>query len=264
MAAFPSPINVHSRNDDIGLADNKGIALQDGDLHVWYFFTSNILERDLFARYGAELSNQELNRYYSFKFARDSCKYLTSRILLRNALSSYCRTLPSDWEFCHARYGKPYLRPAPSQYRLKFNLSRTNDLSAIVISAGREVGIDVEDIRSIDDPMPVATEAFSSVEIEELLRLEPGLRRQVFLEDWTLKEAYLKARGIGLSGSLEEVSWDRSDGKRTLQFNGNKSDCVNWRALLEFPSVEHVCCVAAEFTHDRDLRFKSRNFYPDL
>jgi 4'-phosphopantetheinyl transferase len=243
---------------------HERIALPKQDLHVWYFFTPGISQRDLFARYGSELSTEELSRFRSFRFSCDSLKFLASRVLLRNSLSAYCDTDPSAWEICSARHGKPHLRPTPGMCRLKFNQSRTNDLSALVVSASCEVGIDVEDIRLIKDPMPVAAEAFTGVEVEELLHLDTGPRRLAFLENWTLKEAYLKARGVGLSGSLREVSWGRHESKRVLRFNDVGSDETNWRAFLEHPSSNHVCSVVAESSREQEIKVRFRKFHPDI
>jgi len=76
---------------------------------------------------------------------------------------------------------------------------------ACVITRNADAGIDVEDTARIDDPMTLARHAFAAEEVADLEALTGNAQRLRFFELWTMKEACLKAMGVGLSAGLDQV-----------------------------------------------------------
>ena len=118
-------------------------------------------------------------------------------------LSRFADVPPGAWEFTTGEYGKPDIA-APST-RLRCSLSPTAGMAACAVIRDRDIGVDVE-LRSRTTPIEVAARFFSSRETHDLLTLDPARQPERFLEYWTLKEAYLKARGFGLSLPLDQFS----------------------------------------------------------
>lgn len=149
-----------------------------------------------------EASAAERGEALRFRFAHDRKRYLVSRIALRTILGRYCGLAPSALEFQAGAFGKPHLLQAPA---LAFNLSHSGALMALAIGAGSgAVGVDVESITWTDaDARWLADEHFSGPERAFVDGAKEGGRAARIYQVWTRKEAYLKARGCGLSVPLD-------------------------------------------------------------
>jgi 4'-phosphopantetheinyl transferase len=153
------------------------------------------------------LSVAEERAVGSFFFRRDKIQRVLSRALLRRALAEFTGLHPADWQFRKNSYGRPEI-DAPRHCRsLKFNVSHTDGLVACLLSWDRQVGLDVEPIQDVAGLLSVARQYFADCEID-LIRSSPASEQsRVFLELWTLKESYFKARGLGLSGKLSDIAF---------------------------------------------------------
>lgn len=130
-----------------------------------------------------------------------------ARGLLRLILSYYLGIEPVRLRFSYGRHGKPSLAILSSQDRLTFNLSRCGGRALLAVSRNREVGIDLEQIRTDFPCRQIAQQFFSSRENAMLqsLRTEQA-RRTAFFVAWARKEAYVKARGDGLALPLSRLT----------------------------------------------------------
>jgi 4'-phosphopantetheinyl transferase len=171
--------------------------LRDDEVHLWLTAPSWI-EHDLRARYAGLLSPEERERAAAFVFDRDRQVYLVARALLRTVLSRYGGTSPDAWRFTKGPRGRPELLRAQNPSQLRFNLSHTRDLVALAVARVRDVGVDVEDVDRPADVMGIADRYFAGPERTALAALDGQARLERFFEHWTLKEAYVKARGDGL------------------------------------------------------------------
>jgi 4'-phosphopantetheinyl transferase len=122
---------------------------------------------------------------------------------LRSICAGYLRTSPRSIEFAEGRYGKPKLA-ADSVIGLEFNLSHSGELALIAAASCREVGVDLECVRDFDFEQ-VAERFFTAGEVAALRALPKPQQRLAFYKCWTSKEAFLKAKGTGMSGELDEV-----------------------------------------------------------
>jgi 4'-phosphopantetheinyl transferase len=149
------------------------------------------------------LSKDEQARAAQFKFDTDRRLFTVAHAALRSICAGYLRTTPGSVEFAEGPYRKPKLL-SDSRLDLRFNLSHSGELALIVVALNREVGVDVEFIRDFAFDQ-VAERFFTPREVAALRSLPQSLRRSAFYKCWTSKEAFLKAKGTGLSGKLDEV-----------------------------------------------------------
>jgi len=177
------------------------------DVQIWYCATQKTDggSGDLLARH---LSQEERARRDRFRFEEDRETYTVAHDLLRRSLSRNADVAPADWQFAVGPHGKPSIENAGADARaLSFNLSYTRGYAACAIAGSGAVGVDIERTGQPDRVQNVAERYFSSSEIAWIKAVPANARNARVIELWTLKEAYLKALGIGLSGKLNDVSF---------------------------------------------------------
>jgi 4'-phosphopantetheinyl transferase len=123
------------------------------------------------------------------------------RILLRKILSQNLRTPPQYIEIEEGIYGKPAVPGHP----LHFSLAGSGGWVAIALCTGCEVGIDIEERRTIDDADKLAERYFAPSEADLIRSLAEPERSHVFLRSWTRKEALMKADGRGMRSGIVAV-----------------------------------------------------------
>jgi 4'-phosphopantetheinyl transferase len=242
-----SVIRAHPRGmEDNGVEDPVPVELANNAVHVWYVFTDAEPSAHVLARYDEMLSADERARRDRFVFARDRWRFLLTRGLQRTLLARYAAIAPEQCLFDTNQYGKPSLRQcAAGARRLEFSVSHTNGLAAIAIGAGRALGLDVEEITR----RPLGLEVrrfFSTVEIHALESLCEAEQRPAFFRYWTLKEAYIKARGMGLSLPLDSFSIRfGAGGQPSVDVSAAANDPrADWQ-LVEFnPGPRHRMALA--------------------
>jgi 4'-phosphopantetheinyl transferase len=117
----------------------------------------------------------------------------------RTLLARYTDTRPRDVTYVLGPRGKPELeRELAGRPRLRFNTTTAGGLALIAVTRGRDVGVDMEHEDTETDPLRIAGHVFASGECARLAALPETARGRAFLECWTCKEAYVKARGEGL------------------------------------------------------------------
>jgi len=130
-----------------------------------------------------------------------------TRALVRTVLSKYADVAPGAWRFVTNEYGRPEIDEPQDARWLKFNLSHTKGLIALIVARDREVGVDVEDRERTGRLLNVADRYFSPLEVEALRALPEKDKLDRFFLYWTLKESYIKARGMGLAIPLSQFSF---------------------------------------------------------
>jgi len=184
--------------------------LDPRDVHIWFRGTGSATAAAVEAA-RVSLSADERQRADRFYFAEDRRDYTLAHDALRRCLSAYRPVEPGAWEFQADAAGKPFLR---SDTGLSFNLSHTRQLVACAIAPGTPVGIDVERAARLVDAGAIAGRYFSPFEVASLSHYRDDAHRLRFLELWTLKEAFVKAVGVGLTMPLDAMSFvlDEEDG----------------------------------------------------
>lgn len=192
----------------------------------------------------AVLSPDERARAARFVFERDRVSYIAAHILLRQTLSA-CADIPAgQWDLVSTPSGKPVLAAHQAGCGLSFNLSHTEGLVACVVGRGTDVGVDVEVVASRNVSVEVAERFFSPAEVAHLRACADGVRDVRFTELWTLKEAYIKAVGTGLSHPLDTFSV-LPDGPAGFRFEAPAGvDPTRWQFQWFAPSGRHRMAVA--------------------
>ncbi len=165
-----------------------------------------------------------------FRFAVDRTRYIVGHGLLRRLLGQCLGTAPDRLVFRNGPFGKPELVDSDDRRRLQFNLSHSGELVLVAVARGRSVGIDVEEIRSEVPAAAIAGRFFSPRENAALAALDEPRRRAGFYTCWTRKEAYIKARGEGLSLALDrfDVSVDPDAPARLLATRPDPAEARRW------------------------------------
>lgn len=185
----------------------------------------------------ALISADERERAAKFHFDVHRRRYLIAHLALHRILAGYLRTEPARIDFDLGANGKPYLTAEFAGSQLQFNLSHSHETALIALGAGGELGVDVEHARDFDF-LPLAERFFTAREVTALRALPRSLQRQGFFKCWTAKEAFLKAKGTGLAGKLDEVEIDLAPGG-CVQVHAN---VAGW-SLAELGSIND--CEAA-------------------
>jgi 4'-phosphopantetheinyl transferase len=227
---------------------------------VWFRFTDDLSDED-FSEARAMLSPSERSRCDRFVFARDKHNFVVAHALLRAALTFLeGGRSPDAWLFHADSHGKPCL--APGQSDLVFNLTHTDRLVACALSGAEPLGIDAEFVERSTDANLIAARCFSYDEAFDLAAHTGPERHTRFIEMWTLKEAFLKATGAGLSTPLKECAFHLY-GTSGLQFSPPKTTTIaEWHFALFAPSPGHRLAVAAG--GGQRVEFRVRAWPPEL
>jgi 4'-phosphopantetheinyl transferase len=193
----------------------------------------------------AMLSAAEQSRLARLAMEADRRDYAVSHALLRRALAIHGGRPPEEWTFEREPNGKPQLTPALRDgTKLTFNLAHTKGLVACAVTSEGDVGVDVEASNDCLDVLLLARGYFSSEEIEALENCSGAERQLRFVEQWVLKEAYLKATGEGISSTIDQVSF-AFVGPTSIRASTTRSrDAVSWWFALYEPAAGYRLALA--------------------
>jgi 4'-phosphopantetheinyl transferase len=225
------------------------LTLAYGQTDLWACFYHEIRDKTLLNQYRALLSVGEAQKELRFVFARDQQCYIVTRALLRTVLSRYAALDPAQWLFALNAYGKPEIaNPYGGRQSINFNLSHTDGLIVLGVSAGTAFGIDTENLHTRQAPIDIADSFFAVDEAAALHRLAVDEQEQRFFSYWTLKEAYIKARGMGLSIPLDRFSFHFSANRKIhISFQPPlEDDPDRWRFQQFSPSSDHLVSLCTE------------------
>lgn len=216
-------------------------------IDLWCTYISEIRDDSLWPRYEALLTADERARQARFRFARDQRRYLVTRALVRTALSRYAEVRPEEWTFSGGAHGRPAITRPLTVPALEFNISHSADLVMLGVTSGRTLGIDVESFEARDADIAGLDRYFAPQESAALLGLAPLERRRRFFELWTLKESYIKARGLGLAIALDAFRFELTGARDlTLHMGPQLGDSPrHWRLWQLDPRPGYVAAVCA-------------------
>ena len=193
----------------------------------------------------ALLDPEERARNARFRVELPRRLHLAARVLLRQTLSHYRAVDPPDWRFGRNAYGRPHIEAPEHSRMLHFNLSHTDGLVALAVSEAPDIGVEVEIVARNLDCEQMAPAVFAPAELETYARVAASERRSVFFVLWTLKEAYIKARGMGLSLPLDGFAFDLSGSEPSITFNARCSDdAARWHFRHFAPTPAHRLALA--------------------
>lgn len=222
--------------------------LRPGQLYLWTLLTHELADIAVACRLQVILAADERSAARRFRRATDRQHFVISRALVRLVLSNHFPIPAGDWRFDRDSNGKPSIVAPASLPPVRFSLSRTQGLVACLISLSAEAAVDVEKIEYNQDLALVARQVLSLDEQRALSVLSGRDWTTRFFDHWTLKEAYAKARGLGLSLPLNDIGFElKPDNTIRAHFASRLSDdpsaWVFWRRHL---SPQHTISVAAK------------------
>ncbi len=234
----------------------------EAEAHIWL---TGPAEPEAVGRYEPLLAPEELAQYRRFRVEPPRRLYLAARALARSALSLYAPDVgPDQWRFSLNRHGRPEIDGPAGRPPLRFNLSHTDGLVACLVTLELDAGVDVEQIERRVNLVGVARHSFSELEAGEVERRRGRDRRERFFHYWTLKEAYIKARGMGLALPLRRFSYTfPRPGAVAVRFEPEVGDREReWQLALYQPSPLHYLAAAIRRGDAPDLEIVVRQSTP--
>lgn len=194
------------------------------------------------AQYARLLAPDEQLRANRFHFERERQRFIAGRGTLRTILGRYLGCDGSELQFSYGPRGKPTL----TNPIFDFNLAHSGGLAVIALAYQQEVGVDVEQIRSVADMEQLVQRFFAEQEQATLLALPVKQRQIAFFNGWTRKEAYLKALGDGLARPLDQFCVTLAPGEpvKLLSINEDTKDASCWLLESFNPASGYVAAVA--------------------
>jgi 4'-phosphopantetheinyl transferase len=219
------------------------LALGAREVHVWLANLDGYAAEDL----KSLLAEDELARAARFHFDKNRNHFIVARAWLRKLLGAYLGVAAGELRLAYADKGKPSLESGQRD-ALSFNLAHSNGMAIYAFSRSRELGVDLEFIREDLSDEKIAERFFSRREIDDLKNLPAELRRRAFFDCWTRKEAYIKARGEGLSMPLDEFDVSLAPGEPAVLLRNHKEpeEVSRWSMTTVDVPEGYVAALVAE------------------
>lgn len=198
----------------------------------------------------ALLDQTELARGRAYAAEDDRRRHVVTRALVRSVLSRYAGVAPAAWRFAANPHGRPFIAAPAESGGLRFNVSHTRGLIALAVSRHRELGVDVECLDGRQVSPRMAQRFFSAREALALAQPVaggPAAAQRRLLQYWTLKEAYVKARGQGLNFPFDRFSVDVEDEALRLSIEpALDDDPARWYLAQCQPAPGYLLALCAE------------------
>jgi 4'-phosphopantetheinyl transferase len=224
----------------------ESLILGNDEVHIWRAALDH--RSSQVASLLDTLAEDEQERAGRFYFLIDRERFIIARGVLREILGLYLNRAAQSVSFCYGPFAKPALAWRSAGNTIHFNMSHSNGVALYAFTRGREIGIDLEFIREDLEVEQLAGRFFSQREIATLRALPVALRKYAFFLCWTRKEAYIKARGEGLSVPLDEfdVSLIPGEPAALLRTQTDPDEAFRWSLQELSPGPGYVSALAVE------------------
>lgn len=175
-------------------------SLNTNHIDLW-FIEPHQLSTEAMTSLRALLSNDEVLKLQQYKNKPTQYTSTVTRSLCRLILAQYTNTTPQSLKFIRNQHGKPEL--VDNINTLRFNLSHNNELIVMVVCANDDIGCDIENPKRKINVELISRRYFAKQEHKQLSHLTGEQQKKRFFEIWTLKEAFVKATGIGIGLGLD-------------------------------------------------------------
>ena len=224
----------------------EALILDRDEIHIW----RAILDLPISRVQALEqiLAADERTRANKFHFPKDRTHFIVARGALRAILGRYLSRDPRTLQFCYNQYGKPTLASEAGSDSLFFNVSHSHGIALYAISHIQNIGIDIEYMRMDIECEQIAGHFFSPYEVSMLRALPKHMQHEAFFNCWSRKEAYIKARGMGLSLGLDQfdVSLAPAAPAAILNIREKDQDASRWSLYALFPGPGYKAALAVE------------------
>lgn len=222
------------------LSINSSEQLADNAVHLW-LLDINQFTAGHYAHAEQIMTSAEHER--AQKFIRGKKEYIASRWLLRKVLAGYTNLEPEAVEFLRTAKGKPYL----PQGNIHFSLSHSGHRALLAVAKTELIGVDIEEIKAARDLLGIAESYYHPQEFAYLQTLNEEARREHFYRFWTLKEAFLKAIGAGISAGLEKIQFELAGANIRAQIAASLGgDTDEWQFHQWALTAQDYCALAGK------------------
>lgn len=226
----------------LGPAANDKAIMTPDRAALWWLSLDRIGDRDWQNLKGL-LTEAEITRSQRFHFEGDRQVYIAAHATCRGLLSYCTGHAPLSWNFSVEDHGKPELVCPPGGPRLRVNISHTRGLAAAALTVEHDIGVDVEWLQRNAPAEKLAERVFAERERKVLAAAPEQRKLDTFLSFWTLKEAYVKAIGKGLSQPLDAFSFDLETLR--IRFDDRLADDPeHWHFERYSPGPDHLIALA--------------------
>lgn len=243
------------------------LQIDRGEVHLWYGLVEDFIDAAELAASRTLMSASERARSEAFHFDADRDRFIAARGALRRILSRYAPVAPAQWRFGTNAFGRPHIAgPLEDVDGLTFNLSHTARMMVVAVGRHSRLGVDAETTAQSPVGLEIADRFFAADEADDLHAQPPHLRQRRFMEYWTLKEAYTKARGEGLSVPLHQFGFVLG-GQRGVQLRVDACQpdtARRWQVFQYWINELDVVSICAEPVCDDPIRVTLRQVTPPL
>lgn len=234
----------------------KPVPIHRDEIHIWY--TRLDVPETQVKKWQLYLSPDELQRAHRFHFIKDQHHFIVGRGVLRKLLGNYLNKHPYELRFEYNKYGKPFVDYEIEGDKLHFNLSHSHELCIYALTLKHHLGIDIEFVREDFSDLEIAERFFAPEEVKVLNSLPVTDQKKAFFLCWTRKEAFIKAKGKGLSIPLDQFNVSLVPGQpaRLLKTRYDRLDVDRWSLFNIDLFPEYAAAVAVE---GQNLQIKYQN-----
>ncbi len=221
--------------------------LERNEIHIWNLDQNDFSLDEVESYCLSWLNDIELARFHRYQFDRSRKQLLLGRFLLRHVLSEYDADIaPANWQFTSNAYGKPEIAAQQQKGGLYFNISHSGSRVVLAVARSPSIGIDIEFAEKNRRVEKIAHRFFSASETACLLALKEDEWLIRFYELWTLKEAYIKACGLGLAIPLKDFSYSfPAENGLAIDFEEERGDAPqNWQLWQVDAGAEYKLSLA--------------------
>ena len=217
------------------------------------------LDADVWTRLRDWLQPDERERAEKYKDMEARASFLIGRGMARTMLSEVTGVPPADWRFVEGAHGRPEVASPDTPYH--FNLAHSHGAVACIVGRDREIGVDVEFFDRPAASQDVAARVCAPDELADINAATDAERQERFLVYWTLKEAYLKARGLGISVHMADVAFSLASGQPQFTPRGSLADAdTRWMFRLAQPGAQHLMAVAVDIRNGTEPNIRFQRF----
>jgi 4'-phosphopantetheinyl transferase len=225
-----------------------GLSLQNGEVHVW---RTSLKQPEVDVEHlFSILSPEEQAKAKRYRFRELQEHYIVGRGVLRELIAQYLDVPAADVEFTYGPHGKPQLAGKFAESGLHFNLSHSGKLALYAFTLWREVGVDIEYMKELDDAESIAERFFAPREVDTLLSLPKSARHEAFFNGWSRKEAFIKVTGKGVSYGLDNFAVTLGPDERAALVWVKGEDATRWQlqAIDADEQYKAALCVEGALT----------------
>jgi 4'-phosphopantetheinyl transferase len=245
--------------------DAQVLELDPAKVDLWFTYYEAIRDERLLAQYMRLLTEEERTQQQRFYFEKDRHRYLVTRALVRTILSRYAPVAAPDWVFSKNDHGRPEIaNDEPAARTISFNITHTHGLIVLAVTRDQAIGVDAENISVRQPAIEIADRFFSAEEVAALHAVPAHGQHERFFHYWTLKESYIKARGMGLAIPLDQFGFHFPGAAQvgiTIHPQLN-DDAARWRFWQLRPSADFLAALCVERTQPASPQLVMRNVVP--